>query len=263
MIANYHTHTYRCHHATGTERGYIKTSIAGGIRYLGFSEHTPLVFSNGTESDHRMYMEDLPNYVNHIRALREEYKDEIDIKIGLEMEYYPTYFKKMLETARDCGIEYLILGQHVLDDNDDIWSVRIGDSEEHLDKYIELVCEAAHTGVFSYIAHPDVINFKGDRELYLRKMRKICELSLETGLPLELNFWGLYNADKHYPAPDFWKMVGEMGCDVVYGCDAHKRSTAFDPSLLARAEEMRETLGLKVIDVPRIIDIQKIDMSEF
>ena len=28
MIANYHTHTYRCHHASGVERDYIEKAIA-------------------------------------------------------------------------------------------------------------------------------------------------------------------------------------------------------------------------------------------
>ena len=261
MIANYHTHTYRCHHAKGTERGYIDTSIEGGIKYLGFSEHAPLDLNSGKESSHRMYMEDMGNYVARLRALREEYKDVIDIKIGLEMEYYPEYFEKMLKNAIDSGIEYLILGQHCLDDNDDVWSVRIGDSEEYLDIYIDRVCRAARTGVFSYIAHPDVINFTGDRKLFLRKMRKICELSLETGLPLEINFWGIHEG-KHYPAHDFWKMVGDMGCDVVYGCDAHTKSAAFDPKLLEVAEEIREKYNLKVIELPKIINIQEIDISK-
>ena len=137
MIANYHTHTYRCHHATGTEQGYIDAAIAGGIRYMGFSEHIPLDFPNGKESAHRMYMEDIPNYVTRLRRLREEYKDRIDIKIGFEMEYIPSRFKEMLRMAIDSGAEYLILGQHVLDDNDALWSTRdAGDSEELLDKYI-------------------------------------------------------------------------------------------------------------------------------
>ena len=86
MIANYHTHTYRCHHAKGTERRYIEKSIEGGIRYMGFSEHIPFIFPNGKESQHRMYMEDRFNYVSRLRALREEFKDKIDIKIGFEDE---------------------------------------------------------------------------------------------------------------------------------------------------------------------------------
>ena len=31
MIANYHTHTWRCRHADGTEREYVETAIEAGI----------------------------------------------------------------------------------------------------------------------------------------------------------------------------------------------------------------------------------------
>ncbi len=41
MIANYHTHTWRCHHAKGTEREYVERAIEGGLKILGFSDHTP------------------------------------------------------------------------------------------------------------------------------------------------------------------------------------------------------------------------------
>ena len=261
MIANYHTHTYRCHHARGTERGYIDTAIAGGIKYMGFSEHAPFIFPTGKESSHRMYMRDRFSYVEYLTELREEYKDRIDLKIGFEMEYYPRFFKEMVSIAKDCGVEYLLLGQHCLDENDEVWSVRVGDSVELLDTYVERVCEGMRTGVFSYLAHPDVVNFTGDKDVYLEKMRKICETSLETGLPLEINFWGVHE-NKHYPDPEFWKMAGEMGCDVVYGFDAHERSSAYDAKGLERAEKLREEFGLKVVEVPKIIDIQKIDMSK-
>ncbi|MBQ7793091.1 MAG: hypothetical protein IJ366_01090 [Clostridia bacterium] len=46
--------------------------------------------------------------------LKEKYKDEIDIKIGFEIEYYPDEFNNMLKNAIDLGAEYLILGQHFL-----------------------------------------------------------------------------------------------------------------------------------------------------
>ena len=31
MIANYHTHTWRCNHAFGVEKQYIENAIAGGL----------------------------------------------------------------------------------------------------------------------------------------------------------------------------------------------------------------------------------------
>lgn len=42
MIANYHTHTWRCNHAVGTEREYVERAIEGGLKILGFSDHTPM-----------------------------------------------------------------------------------------------------------------------------------------------------------------------------------------------------------------------------
>jgi len=44
MIANYHTHTWRCGHAEGTERDYAQQAEKAGIRILGFSDHTPYDF---------------------------------------------------------------------------------------------------------------------------------------------------------------------------------------------------------------------------
>ena len=41
---NLHNHTFRCHHATGTDREYIEAAIRNGVRVLGFSDHTPQIF---------------------------------------------------------------------------------------------------------------------------------------------------------------------------------------------------------------------------
>lgn len=50
MLHNYHTHTFRNHHAVGTEREYIEAAIAGGYQTLGFSEHAPYQFPDGIVS---------------------------------------------------------------------------------------------------------------------------------------------------------------------------------------------------------------------
>ena len=40
-MKNYHTHTYRCHHAIGKEEDYILNAIKAGYTELGFSDHAP------------------------------------------------------------------------------------------------------------------------------------------------------------------------------------------------------------------------------
>ena len=80
MIYNYHTH--RCGHATGKEEEYIQYAIKCGIKCLGFSDHIPLKFNDGTESSFRVPTIEGKLYCDEIKLLAEKYKDNIDIKVG-------------------------------------------------------------------------------------------------------------------------------------------------------------------------------------
>lgn len=43
-MQNFHTHTYRCHHAKGTDRDYVEAAIKAGYTEIGFSDHVPYPF---------------------------------------------------------------------------------------------------------------------------------------------------------------------------------------------------------------------------
>ena len=96
MIANYHTHTWRCRHADGTEREYVENAIAAGLKILGFSDHTPQVYPNGFVCPVKMLPEELEGYVDTILDLKREYKADIDILLGLEAEYLYTLWEPLL-----------------------------------------------------------------------------------------------------------------------------------------------------------------------
>lgn len=53
LIANYHTHTYRCKHAYDTEREYIEEAIRLGIKNLVFQTifHVPSLMVMSRESE--------------------------------------------------------------------------------------------------------------------------------------------------------------------------------------------------------------------
>ena len=101
MYANYHTHTWRCHHAQPDENSYVRAAISRGLKILGFSDHTPYPFSKGFHSSFRMEPEMLPDYCRTIEALKGQYRDSVRIEIGLEAEYYPKYFKELKALLRD------------------------------------------------------------------------------------------------------------------------------------------------------------------
>ena len=99
MDYNLHTHTTRCHHAEDECEKYVLKAIESGYKTLGFSEHIPLILPNGSESLYRMCDSEAQSYADEINALKEKYKDVIDIKLGFETEYYPEYFDSMLVTS--------------------------------------------------------------------------------------------------------------------------------------------------------------------
>ena len=248
MIANYHTHTWRCNHSGGTEREYIETAIKRGIKVLGFSDHCPQLFlKEGYYSDMRMRPEQTEEYVATLSALRDEYKKEIKILIGFEAEYYPKLFERLITFLKPFNIDYLILGQHFLDNEYDE-SLPVDPAlKQRLTHYFDQLLEGVSTGKFSYIAHPDAYGFKGDKAFYELEVRRFCEGAKAAGIPLEINFQGIYR-NRHYPSERFFSIAADVGCDFVFGCDAHNPEEIVDPKTYEKVLDFINRLGVSVLE---------------
>ena len=104
------THTYK---SVQTRR-----RDCGGLRQIrclkraypaGFSDHGPYP---DIDLGQRMLFEELEEYLNEIDSLAAKYKQNIQIRKGLEIEYLPRYrdYYEQLLTKR--GLEYLLMGEH-------------------------------------------------------------------------------------------------------------------------------------------------------
>ena len=151
MIANYHTHTTRCNHAVGTEREYVENAIAMGLQILGFSDHTPYIFPGSYYSHFRMKLNQLDDYVESVLALRKEYAGQIEIPLGLELEYYPKLLPQLLPVLRDYPLDYLLLGQHFIGNEiDEHYSGWATDDGHILERYVDQSIEAMHRFVYVF-----------------------------------------------------------------------------------------------------------------
>ena len=259
VIFNYHAHTYMCGHATGTPEEYVKRAIECGVKYMGFSDHMPLKFPDGSESSFRVKVSEVNKYCSEIAYLKEKYKDKIDIKIGFEMEYYEDIFDEMLNNAISYGAEYLILGQHYFQPENTPGATYVNsqpDNEDILKTYAKRVEKAIKTRAFTYVAHPDVINFTGDASAFAEEMRKICIASKEYKIPLEINLLGI-RGNRNYPNDTFWKMVGEEQSPVTIGFDSHDINNAYDEASIVKAKAMIEKYNLNYIGMPELINIRE------
>jgi histidinol-phosphatase (PHP family) len=219
---NYHTHTYRCQHAAGTEREYIEAAIEMGITELGFSDHVPCPFRNGYVSHIRMTMQQAPEYVETIRRLAAEYRRDIHILVGFEAEYIAEFYEEQMRLFRNLGCDYLIMGQHFWRSEDQgPYAGTLTDDESRIREYVDSVIEGMRTGSYSYLAHPDLINYQGMDAVYDWEMTRLCRKMKELDIPLEINVLGMGEGARHYPAERFWKIVGEVGNRVIIGLDAH------------------------------------------
>lgn len=246
MKANYHTHTARCQHASGEDREYVEAAIATGISILGFSDHCPWIYKDDYISNIRMTAVETDDYVASLEKLRKEYSGDIDIKIGFEAEYMPELIEEQDCFLKDYPIDYMILGQHFLDEENDYnYSGRMTTEESRLVRYVDLCMEGIKSGRYAYLAHPDLLYYTGEDEVYQREMKRLCLAMKEVNIPLEMNLLGIA-INRNYPDKRFWQIAKEVGNRVIFGIDAHNPQQFYDSESIRMAETICQ--GMEVLE---------------
>ena len=249
MRANYHTHTPRCRHAVGSEREYIEQAIEAGMEILGFSDHTPYPFPDGHDSGWRMFLHQADDYFQTLTDLKKEYAGQIELHIGFEQEYWPRW-KDYLYRLRDMGVEYFILGQHMIDS--ETLSPYVGQfvhSDDGIMRYTDSICEGIRTGLYSYIAHPDLFMIRREPHQFNRTCEQatemICQACREADVPLEYNLLGAATK-RPYPCTLFWEHAAKHYPRAILGVDAHEPEALLNETLWNESRAYLEGLGFTV-----------------
>lgn len=116
-MTNYHTHSCFCD-GKGEPREYVEYAVAHGFTALGFSGHSPLPYDNSFS------IKDYESYCNEVRALKAEFADRIDIRLGLEIDYVPGLLEDFTPLVETGGLEYTIGSVHLIPNPDDVESLR-------------------------------------------------------------------------------------------------------------------------------------------
>lgn len=257
MKCNYHTHTTRCHHAMGTDEAFVQAAVDAGYDVLGFADHAPWPYAHGFVSNMRMTMEELPDYVNSIKALQNKYAGQIQLHIGLESEYFPRYSDHLRRLLDSGTIEYLILGPHFTDSDECTPYVPpLCREDDGVKRYAEHCVTAMETGLFRYIAHPDLyLRYRGPEQfnpVCQDAARDIAVCARAQGMAMEYNLLGLLNQMRGmgcgYPSECFWRAVKPYAGDVILGVDAHEPEHLLNASTWERGTAFLTELGYTPID---------------
>ncbi|OED36932.1 hypothetical protein AB833_25245 [Chromatiales bacterium (ex Bugula neritina AB1)] len=256
IIKNYHTHTYRCKHATEDVTQYCQAAIEQGLQVLGISDHTAL--PDDRWPNIRMPYSELPNYSTAIDSAIDSFNN-LKILKGAECEYAPeyhSYFKE--ELLGDLNFDYLIGAAHYFPQNGN-WTGTYGGANTvtGLRAYTDYFIESMQSGLFAFMAHPDLFGncyHRWDSNT-IEASRDIFSAAESLQMPLEINGYGLrkpkITTDDGvrcmYPWLPFWELASEYNILAIANSDAHRPQDV--SSNIAEATDIGVKFGLTFADL--------------
>jgi histidinol-phosphatase (PHP family) len=253
---NYHTHTYRCKHATGDVADYCNAAIEGGLTVLGISDHSAL--PDNRWPGIRMDIADLPEYCARIDEARSTFPALTVLK-SMECEHAPEYAAFYADTLLgELQFDYLIGAAHFFPVNGEwVGSYGGADSVAGLRAYADYFIKSMETGLFAFMAHPDVFGncyFEWDANA-ASAAHDILSAAAALQVPLEINGYGLRKPEidtpqgrrRMYPWLPFWELAADYDITFIANSDAHRpRDVA---SNLGEAAAIGQCYGLEPADL--------------
>jgi histidinol-phosphatase (PHP family) len=208
---------------------YLAAASEHGIDELGVSEHI-YRFSEALEVWRHPYWQeqardDLGEYCDFVAST--------PLKLGIEADFVRGAEDKLDQALTGHPFDYIVGSVHFLGDDGavddtryDIWSVE-GDPSKLWKRYFAWIADAARSGLFDILAHPDLIKIWGEgRPSPDRDPRFYYEPAIEaiaeSGVVVEISTAGLRKpVGELYPSRGFAEMCVEAGADFALSSDAH------------------------------------------
>jgi histidinol-phosphatase (PHP family) len=234
---------------------YRTVATERGIDELGVAEHVYRFRAALDVWQHELWRhsarDDLDDYCAYVR-------EETDLKLGIEADFIPGREDRMAALLAERDFDYVVGSIHFVGDGAldydlyDIWST--GTSPERVWRtYFEWLGQAAMSGMFDILAHPDLVKYWGSRRPSPdRDLRYFYEIAMEgiaeSGIAVEVSTAGLRKpVGELYPSRAFLEMILDAGNPIALSSDAHA------PDDLGRdyerALELLEALGVTELAV--------------
>ena len=223
LLYESHCHTPLCHHAVGAPDEYAAVALARGFKGITFTCHCPL--PDGYSAHVRMAPAQYADYVAMIAATREAFAGRLDVRLGLESDYYPGMESWLAELHGRVPLSY-VLGSIHYQVAEYRQAYFTGDVQLYQELYFDHLARSAESGLFDALAHPDLIKNEAPAAWDFERLRPHIESALDriaaTGVAMELNTSGVQKAlSEMNPSPAQLVLMRERGIPVVIGSDAH------------------------------------------
>lgn len=242
-----HSHTTLCKHAVGEPEEYAQRAWQRGLKGLTITCHNPM--PGGFANHVRMEPEQLPEYIALVDRAREAWAGRVDVRLGIEADYFPGYEAWLEEQLSSAPFNYVLGSVHpqLPEFRDLFWT---GDPRDFQRAYFEQLAQAAETKLFDCLSHPDLIKNETADDWQLQYvMEDICralDRIAAAGMAMELNTSGLFKTIRQMnPGPEMLREMRIRETPVVIGADAHLPKRVGD--CFVQALEILEEAGYEEV----------------
>lgn len=235
LLYETHAHTPLCKHAVGRPEEYAAVAEERGLRGIVFTCHNPM--PNGFSAGIRMGVGELDEYVEMVAIARDAWDGRVDVRLGLEADYFAGYERWVEEQLASKEFHYVLGSVHpqIAEFRQRYWN---DDPVDVQRIYFQLLADAAETRLFDSISHPDLIKNETPNDwlpaTIMDQIRRTLDRIAAAGVAMELNTSGV---NKVIPEMNpFPEMLAEIACreiPIVIGADAHEPDRVADRFELA------------------------------
>ncbi len=241
---NYHSHSNFC---DGSEipEAYVKEALKKGFPAYGYSSHAPLPFDTVWSIPENKF----EAYLSEINRIKKEYKDKIQVYLGLETDFIPGITGTKIVLSENIKTDYSISSVHFIDRfaNGDHWSfdgsvetfdkgfkqIFHSNGKEMITRYFELVRQMINEDTPEIIGHLDKIKMHNAYYNYLdesdswykREVDETLKMIKESDAIVEVNTRGYYKSNRMellYPAVWILEKMRQKDIRIMINADTHR-----------------------------------------
>ena len=248
--SNFHSHCTFCDGRNQPE-AFVVEAVSQGFRAYGFSSHSPLPF----KTTWNMSASDMPAYLDEIAQLRDKYKAQIEIYIGLEIDYLDETYNASIPYFRSLPLDYRISSIHFLpwqrpliEKNmsciDGAYESFAASVALHYGSDIRLIVRnffnssmrMVEAGGFDIVGHLDKVCMNGSRypgfdataDWYRKPFVALLDLIAEKELIVEINTKNLRRKGQTYPHATAYREIAQRRIPIMVNSDCHSTNLVND-----------------------------------
>jgi histidinol-phosphatase (PHP family) len=254
MIADYHIHTPYCGHAHGKIVQYIESAIDSGIDEIAFTDHLGRYYLSHSQKkrywDWGMDERNLARYFSEITDLQDIFKNQISIKIGLEIDYIEGAEDLLAPFFANFKLDFCIGSIHCIPHFG--WKhvseySSSTDADAIYKEYYRLAALALQSNLFQSLGHLDFlwryISWpKNESNEFYEKISDTVTIAAASNCCIEVNangyIWSQTSGLNHEKNPFIFMLdeIKRLDAPITIGSDAHS------PGMVGKA--FRELVAL-------------------